>query len=861
MIMAQPEGSAPESPAHPTLAYDELRDRDGSIRPHWRPYFEYLDSIGVAEAKLRWTKAKQLLQENGASYDTHGDQSSAERPWRLSPIPLMISPSDWQMLARGIAQRARLFNCLIADIYGPQRTLLDGDLPSELVFDNPRFLRAIHGQILPRNHWLPIYGVELIRCPDGQFRAIEDLTQAPAGMGYALENRVVVAQTLPDLIRHCNIERFVSFFRLFGERLQDAAPHNRDAPRVALLTPGPFSTTYFEQAYLAKHLGIALVQGEDLAVRNDRVYLKTLGGLQPVDVLLRRVFDDYCDPLELRPESQLGVPGFVQAARAGNVIALNPLGTGVVETPAVLGYLPQICRKLLREELLLASVPTYYFGDRAQASQALDEFEHMVVKPTHPVRSTGSLFVHQLNTAERHQLRQQIEAAPQQFVAQRFIPSSRTPVVAEGELRNRACVLRCFANANQPNDYQIMPGGLALVAPNDSDVAVSIRMGARSKDVWVVSEEPINEGTIVSAPNLSVELSRGGGDLPSRVADNLYWLGRYTERAEAIGRLARVVGTRLLELPSERDTKRNAVCSRLLLALRCHQLNLLTQPIPEEREFDEDTAESEFVTAVCDANFNGSVVNALRSALRVSRVVRDRVSYDTWRVLSSLDEMITRLAAESSHRDLSRLTDELNRVIVTLAGFSGLVMESMTRGFAWRFLDMGRRMERAVSLVLLLRSTLVEPSTREAALIEAVLDVADSGMTYRRRYPAGLQTAPAVDLLLADETNPRGVIFQLKTLAQHIAALPPISIQGVRSNQERIVLSATSQIELADLDSLCQIGATTNRRSGLELILGSLTTLLPRLSDSLSETYLYHANVARHLRNRDSPSVSPGASK
>ncbi|HEY5955456.1 MAG TPA: circularly permuted type 2 ATP-grasp protein, partial [Polyangiaceae bacterium] len=494
--------------------YDELYENENSLRPHWRPYFEYLDKIGIVEAKARWSKAKQLLQENGASYNAYGDQSSSERPWRLSPIPLIISSHDWQLLSRGIAQRAHLFSSLIADIYGPQRTLLEGDLPSELVFDNPRFLRAIHGQILPKSHWLPLYGVELIRAPNAQFQVLEDQTQAPSGMGYALENRIVVAQVLPDLLRHCNVERFIAFFRLFGERLQEAAPHNRDAPRVALLTPGPFSSTYFEQAYLAKYLGLSLVQGEDLAVRNDRVYLKTLGGLQPVDVLLRRVFDDFCDPLELRPESELGVPGLVQAIRSGNVVALNPLGTGVVESPAILGYLPGLCRKLLREELLLQSVPTYYFGDAHQRAEAFADFENMVIKPTHANLPTDSIFVHQLDASERAALHQRIEAHPQTFVAQRFVASSRTPVVVDGAVRSRACVLRCFANANQPNDYQVMPGGLALVASTDSDVAVSIRKGARSKDVWVVSEEPIHEGTVLPPSHLSIELSRGGGDLP-----------------------------------------------------------------------------------------------------------------------------------------------------------------------------------------------------------------------------------------------------------------------------------------------------------------------------------------------------------
>lgn len=821
------------------------------MRAHWSRYFDYLDGIGTVEAKSRWTKAKQLLLESGASYSVYGDLAGGERPLRLSPIPLLIDGSDWQQLSRGIAQRARLLCSLLADLYGPQRSLMEGTLPSELVFDNPRFLREVHGLGPGRNGWLPIYGVDLIRAPNGQFNVLEDCTQSPAGMGYALENRVVVAQVLPDLLRHCNVERLSDFFRQLRERLQAMAPHNRDAPRIALLTPGPYSATYFEQAYLAKYLGLSLVQGEDLAVRNDRVYLKTLGGLQPIDVLLRRVFDDYCDPLELRADSELGVPGLVQAIRSGNVNSMNPLGTGLVETPAISAYLPGLCRTLLHEELLLPSVPTYYCGDPAQLDEALAQLDDLVVKPTYASGRTDPIFVSQLDSAERDALRQRLHSAPERFVAQRFVPSSRIPVISGGSMRSRAFVLRCFANCSHPNDYQVMSGGLALVAATEEELAVSLNRGARSKDVWVISDDDLRADLLRPPSNPPIELSRGGGDLPSRVADNLYWLGRYTERAEAVSRLSRVLGTRLLEFQSARDLLKSDEVARLLQALSM-QFRFLDAPsATADRVLSQNDIEQEFLDAVVDSTCSGSILSTIRSVLRVSRVVRDRVSHDTWRILASLDETIEHLVHVETRDGIPDLVNELNRVVITLAGFSGLVMESMTRGFAWRFLDMGRRIERAITLVTMLRGTLVQPVERDAPLVESILDVAESSMTYRRRYPASLQTAPAVDLLLADDANPRSVIFQLKTLAEHIAALPPLPTQGVRSSQQRLILSATSQIELSDITELCRISATTACRQDLEDLLQKLSKLLPALSDSLTETYLYHANVARHLRHHE----------
>lgn len=854
MLSSLPECSADSSIPGCQAPFDELRGSTGVLRVHWKHYFEHLEALGATEAKSRWSKAKRLLQENGASYSVHGDSKGSERPWRLSPIPLLLSSHEWQTLARGIQQRARLLSFVLADIHGAQVCLAKGCVPPELVFDNPSFLRPMHG-VAQRQAWLPIYGVDLVRAPDGRFLALQDSTQVPSGMGYALENRVVVARALPELLRQCNVERLFSFFRLLRDRLHDAAPHNRDAPRIALLTPGPYSSTYLEQAYLARYFGLPLVQGGDLTVRDSRVFLKTLGGLQAIDVLLRRVFDDFCDPLELRADSELGVPGLAHAARTGNVSIISPLGTGILESPAFLAYLPALCRELLGEELLLPSVPTYYCGDPTQLQLALDDFEQMVLKPVHADAGAESIFVGELLPEAQRAVRERLLAAPQRFVAQTFVPASRTPVIADGAMQSRPYVLRCFAHCEQPNDYAIMPGGLALVASSSNDFAVSMNRGARSKDVWIISDEAVI-GEVVSPPaNPPIELSRGGGDLPSRVADNLYWLGRYAERAEAGCRLARVIGSRWMDAASERDYAQSIDLCYLLNALRAQTQFLRAADISLNTTLDRQANELELVAAIADDTCPGSIVSALRSTLRVSHVVRDRLSHDTQRILALLEESSLH-CLNSKGRGLTSLANELNRIIINLAALSGLVMESMTRGFAWRFLDMGRRLERAVTLVTLLRSTLAVRCEREPSLVEAALDVADSKMTYRRRYPAGLQAAPAVDLLLSDEANPRSVVFQLVTLAEHMAVLPSLSGVGVKSKQQRLLLSIRTEVELCDATELCAV-SSTGQRDGLVDLLDRLERSLPALSDSLTETYLYHATVARHLRSVGSDPLEP----
>lgn len=838
--------------------YDELRDSTGTLRPHFAAYYEHQQSIGVDTARANWTKAKQLLLENGATYNVYRDAEGSERPFRLSPIPMLLEPTDWQRLTSGIAQRGRLLGALLADLHGPARVLNDGDLPFELIYQNPRFLRPLHGLVPSRGNWLPLYAVDVIRAPNGRFYALEDSTQTPSGMGYALENRIVVAQSQPSLVRHCRIERLAGFFRLLRDRLVESALHDRDAPRIALWTPGPYSATYFEQVYLARYLGVTLVQGEDLAVRGDRVYLRTLGGLQPVDVLLRRVHDDFADPLELRPESTLGVPGMVHALRANGLAVTNPLGTGLVETPAILAYLPRLCRKLLGEELELESVPTYWCGDPEHLPQVLADFDAMVVKPTFVSGRADSKFVHQLSANERASLLAELRAHPERYVAQRFVPASRTPVIAGGRQTSRALVLRCYAQSSKHSDYQVLPGGLGLVAATDTDLAVSLTHGARSKDVWVLSGEALLEDPAAQLAPAPISISRSGGDLPSRIADNLFWLGRYAERAEAVARLCRVVGNILLDSTSNATASAPETLTQLYRVLLCQtRFSHPTEPSILEGVSAGTTCETDLLEAVTQERVGGSLVGALRSTLRVGRAVRDRLSYDTWRILSSLEEHVGRFEALSNREQLSQLPNALNQVIIALSGLSGLAMESMTRGFAFSFLDMGRRVERAISQVNLLGVTLIEPAVQEGSVLEAVLDVADSGMTYRRRYSGGLQAAPVLDLLLADESNPRSVLFQLKVLQKHVAELPTLNPSLNRPSLHRLLLSATSAIELIDVEELCRLDDSTNLRPRLRELIDRLARTFPTISDSLGETYLHHARIARHLHH----SSSLGASK
>ncbi len=532
----------PPCPGTPDEAFDE----QGEPRSHWRDFLSSLEGLGLPELTRRWEEAKNLIRENGVTYNVYGDPRGMERPWQLDPIPLLVPPNDAAILETGLAQRGRLLEAILQDLHGPRRCLTAGLLPPELVFASPSFLRSIYGVPPPGHRYLHLYAANVGRAADGSFWVFGNRTQAPSGAGYALENRIVLSRMLPDTFRNCQVHRLARFFGTLRDTLRTIAPHNRDNPRIVLLTPGPFNETYFEHAYLARYLGCTLVEGGNLTVRDNRVFLKVLGGLQPVDVIFRRLDDDFCDPLELRPDSTLGVPGLVQAVRSGNVSVANALGSGLLETQALLAFLPGLCRQLLGEELRLPSVATWWCGEEKAREHVLANLAGMVIKPALAGSRMEPIFGGELSRKQAAQLADRIRARPREFVGQARLTLSTTPVLTGGRLQPRHLLLRLYAVAHD-DSYSVMPGGLTRVSAAADTMVVSMQRGGGSKDTWVLSAKPVSNFSLLPPPGQPVELSRGGRDLPSRVADNLFWLGRYAERTDGLARLLRVMLQRLID--------------------------------------------------------------------------------------------------------------------------------------------------------------------------------------------------------------------------------------------------------------------------------------------------------------------------
>jgi uncharacterized circularly permuted ATP-grasp superfamily protein/uncharacterized alpha-E superfamily protein len=810
--------------------YDEVLG-SGQVRAHWTALTDALASMGHAGLAKRWQQGQRMIHDNGITYNVYGDPLATARPWPLDPVPLVMEQGEWKAIEAAIVQRAMLFNAVLADLYGPQELLREDRLPAELVFPNPAFLRPCWGIQPPGGTYLHMYSADLARSPDGHWWVLSDRTQTPSGAGYALENRLVTTRVLPDIFRSANVRRLAGFFQAYRDALQRLVPAQRENPRIVLLTPGPYNETYFEHAFLARYLGYTLVEGGDLTVRDCRVFLKTLGGLLPVDVIVRRQDDLFCDPLELRGDSMLGVPGLVQAVRMGNVAIANALGSGLAESPAYAAFLPGLCKHLLDEELKIPTVATWWCGQEAPLAYVLDHLDSLVLKATFPGDRIEPIFGARLSGDERRAVLDKVRANPGRYVAQEQVALSTVPVWEDNRIGPRHLVLRVYA-VPSGESYVVMPGGLTRISNSLDNMVVSMQSGGGSKDTWVLGDAPAPPFTLLRPAAHPLEVSRATFDLPSRVADNLFWLGRYTDRMESMVRLTRAILARFQEGDAARTAGLNA------------GLEILSDlgHLPERDRAT--TPEREVLAMIYDPSASSGIVAGIHNVRRVAWLLRDRISVDAWLILNQLDQQFS-LAAPAEAFRVSAAQDRLNHVIITLSAFSGMVMESMTRGDGWRFLDIGRRLERAVQMIEMLRRIL-RPDSPGVGVLEAILEIADSSITYRSRYLTSLQTDLVLDLLLADEANPRSIAFQLARLKEHVDLLPNSQISIRRPREARQALALLTAVQLADVREL---GRTEDPAAAAarESLLDRLVVELGMLSETISRAYFTHAAQSRQL--------------
>lgn len=813
--------------------YDEMCEETGEVREHWRYLLDVWDALGPAETAARDRELRRLLQENGVTYNPLGDPEGAGRPWPLDPLPLLVLSREWAALERGLVQRAECLDALLADLYGRQEILREGLLPVEVVAADPRFLRPCVG-IAPRcGRFLEVYAADLVRDADGRVRVVNDHTQAPGGSGYALENRIVLSRVFPSLYRDSQVHRLAVYYRALRQRSAQLACRAVD-PRVVLLTPGPGDPAYFEHAYLAKYLGYALAQGTDLTVRGQNLWLRTLDGLQPVDVVLRRVEGAASDPLELQGSGFLGSAGLVQACRAGNVSLANSLGSGLLENPAFQAFLPRLCRHLLGEDLLLPGLRTWWCGRPEDREHVRTHLGELVLRRLLPDGTPQVVDGVSLSPVEREQLLDAIRRTPHHYVAQEPPRPSTAPTYGDGKPTARPVLIRSFAVAGNAG-YSVMPGGLARVGEGNGHTWVfSLKGGTLSKDVWVLASEPGRQESLLVSVAGSVPITREGGEVASRVAESLFWMGRYAARAEAGARLLREAVSAYLEGEDEVPDADLAALLRAVTAVTDTAPGFVGEGA-EERLQD---PEPELLGLIGDPQRAGSLRFNLAALARNAREVRDRLSADTWRVINELGAQLDP-AEEAGHA-----MERLEHVVIYLAALTGLSVEGMTRGQGWRFLDAGWRAERALQTLSLVGSLLAPAPSLEAFRLNTLLSVSDSLMTYRRRYRTQLEREAVLDLVLQDEGNPRSVAHQLALLSAQVPLLPETGLPTHRAPHQRALVEATATLRLWDPRAEGKPGPG---RDPLFALLERLEQLLGKFCVDLARLYFTHTEAPRQL--------------
>lgn len=812
--------------------YDEMLDAKSGIRPHWQTFTEDFSRFDSDERHARAQKLRRLVRENGIAQDLFSPTAALDEPWKIDLVPLIFSPEEWRMLEAALIQRSRLFNALLDDIYGPQTLLREGKIPPTLLLGDRAFIRPLVGTDPGRGR-LTFYAADLARDEHGRWRIIDSHAETVAGAGFALANRVVHSHVMGDVFAHCNARRLAPFFDMMQGEL--AARAGRDGASIALLTPGPRHADYFGHAYLARYLSMQLVEGGDLRVVGNTLYIKALEGLKPLDLILRCVEGRRSDPLELDPGSSFGPPGFMQALRRHPNLSANAVGAAIIENRGLGPYLPALSKALLGEDLTLADPPRWWLGDPRAREHVFANLNAMRIRRAQegtgrPGSAERGIDLDALSPADLDALAQEIRLHGADYVAEEEVSFSATPSWTPEGFRAKPFAVRLYT-ARIDGEYHVMPGGIALEVGPMRGVALHAPSGY-SRDVWVLSDKklPVHASRLRGHLDMPA-VTRSGGGLRSRVADNLFWLGRYAERADWTMRLMRAALARL-EADSMAPQQREAAMKALTVLL---SKDSGVVAIPR----DESSAKAleDMVRGLAGRGRSYGLAHTLDRMHQVAGLIRDRLSVELWRTLQNF-QAIPLWLGQNLPPSPSELSDCLDEGIATLAAFNGMAAENMTRTYAWTFMEIGRRLERAYNLsemLLALFETEAEDAAQSGALILA-LEVGDSILTYRSRYLFAPLPPLVLDLLLVDETNPRSVGFQLSSIAAHLDALPKGAQASLQLEERRIVLDLRTRVQLSDVHAIAA-SEGNGTRPALKELLTQLTTELPKLSEAITRRY------------------------
>ena len=851
--------AGPGGPEGVGIGYDEFVDANGNVRPAWTELADTVAERGRAGLDRLGSVVHSLLDSDGVTYTgvdssrdgAHGSHGLEPGPWVLDTLPLVVSATDWDVLEAGLVQRSRLLNAVLADLYGPRHLLTEGILPAQLVFAHPGYVRPAIGIEVPGHHQLFMHGCDLSRLPDGSFQVNADWTQAPSGAGYALADRRVVAHAIPDLYERIAPRPTTPFAQALRLALIDAAPDVAQDPVVVVLSPGIYSETAFDQAYLATLLGFPLVESADLVVRDGKLWMRSLGTLKRVDVVLRRVDADYTDPLDLRADSRLGVVGLVEAQHRGTVTVVNTLGSGILESPGLLRFLPELAERLLGESPLLPTAPLYWGGFAGERSHLLAKLSSLLIKST---VGGETLVGPTLSSRQLADLAVRIETMPWHWVGQELPAFSSAPTDHAGVLSSAGVGMRLFTVA-QRSGYAPMIGGLGYVlAPGPAGYTLKT---VAAKDVWVRPTERVR-AEAVALPSLPTAPAKSGagtlGVSSPRVLSDLFWMGRYGERAENMARLLIVARERYHVYRHHQDTEESE-CVPVLMAALGRITGTDTGTRNDHAELIA-VAPSMLWSLTMDPERPGALVQSVDGLALAARAVRDQLSNDTWMVLANVERAVVQRSdpPQSLAEADALLASAQAQTLAGMLTLSGVASESMVHDVGWTIMDIGKRIERGLWLTALLRATLtqVRSATAEQTIIESTLVACESSVIYRRRNVGNVSVAAVTELMLFDADNPRSLAYQLERLRANLRDLPGSSGS---SRPERMADDINTRLRRSDPAELEAV--TKGRREDLDELLEAIHAALRDLAEVITDTQLALPGGMQPLWGPDERRVMP----
>lgn len=835
--------------------YDEMYTSQNSVRPYWQKLLAGFDELGVDGLMGRQKDIDWLLSENGVTYNVYNDPKGMHRPWSLNVVPFLLHQDEWKTVETGLRQRAELLNLVLKDVYGERSLIKNGIVPHEVIYGHRGFLRQCTGIEYTTPKFLSIYAADLARGTDGRLWVVNDRTEAPSGMGYALENRSTASRILPEMYAKMNVTRLSGFFQELNQMLVEASPVKKENPNIVILTPGSHNETYFEHAYLSSFLGYPLVQGNDLVVRDGFLWMKSLQGLKQIDVVLRRVDDAFSDPLELREDSHLGVAGLLDVVRRKNVSVINPVGSGVMENPGLIPFMPNIAKYFLDQDLILPQIASWWCGQKKEKQYVLENLSKLVVKRIDRTNRESIHFGEFLNPEELDALKRNIEQRPYRFVAQERISFSTAPNLIKDSLEPRNLVTRAFCIASQ-NDYSIMPGGLVRVAPGREAIRVSNQRGGTSKDFWVLEDQPIKEdkvGLWQKRPSIAVS---GLDNLPSLTAENLYWAGRYVGRTLINTRFIRMVMRQLSTIQNPYEEP-NTEKLRTLLKTTTHLMG--TYPgFAEKTKKGLDAMVNpykEMLSIIKDKDRVGSLAHTIGMFSNSYYAIRNLWSSDMWRVFEDIQKL-WKSFQEEEQPSMNRVLKVLNQLITRLIAFMGLVEESIMIQQGLLLYFIGLQLEQSMLTIVKCRSllTIKYDAQTEYDLLEYLLISNESLNIYRYSYRSYIQLEHVLNLVALDLDYPRSLTYMLNRLQKDIARLPQSNHNNHLNSYQKYVFEAFSKLRLAEAATLSQT-VTDNDfvREALNTLMEELSDLLHQTSQSITSTYFNHTDRQNQLFTQSFP--------